>query len=78
MREDIKANFEHVKISRTLALMFVSSCLGVHPDCPPGVCLWGQMDAAVARAVPAHLGIRSLLATHFQDGCPRWVVQTRA
>lgn len=55
-REDIQANFEHLKISKPLALVFISSCLGVHPDCPPGVCLWGQMNAVVAGAVPARSG----------------------
>ena len=56
-REGIEANFEHLKISRTLALTFISSCLGAHPDRPPsGVCLWGQMDAVVAGAVPARSG----------------------
>ena len=78
VREGIEANFEHLKISRTLALTFISSCLGAHPDRPPRGLPLGTDGCRCGRGCPCPLGDRSLLATRFQDGCPCRAVQTRA
>lgn len=56
VKEDIEANFEHLKISKPLVLVFIPSCLGVYPDRLPGVCPQGQMDAVAAGGVPARSG----------------------